>query len=123
MNFINRKNLGLFLIVIPMLLLMTSAFSKFFGSTSSIEMFEKWGMLEHMRWISISEFIISTLVLFPKTSKIGIFLLGIYMGGAMSIHLTHMEGNLILVPLFILVSSVLGYLIKDNFEFFKKLFS
>lgn len=109
------------LIVIPMILLLTSSFSKFFESENSVKMFENWNMLPHMRWISIVEFLISILVLFPKTTKIGLFLLGVFMGGAISIHLSHDNSNLILVPIFILSSVTIGYVIKDNFEFFKKL--
>lgn len=105
-----------------MLLLLTSSLSKFFESENAIKMFENWNMLGHMRWISISEFVISILVLFPKTTKIGLFLLGVFMGGAMSIHLSFNEGTFTLVPLFILSSVTIGYVIKDDFEFFKKLF-
>jgi hypothetical protein len=122
MKFLNRNTLGNILIFIPMLLLLTSAFSKFFESESAVRMFETWGIIKHMRWISICEILISSLVIIPKTHKIGIFLLAIFMGGSMSIHLVFSEFRFIIVPFFILFGPIIGYSIKNNFEFLKKLF-
>jgi uncharacterized membrane protein YphA (DoxX/SURF4 family) len=123
MKLFNRNTLADILIILPMLLLIISAFSKFFESGNAVNMFAAWGILEHMRWISISEFIIAILVIIPKTYKLGILLLSIFMSGAVSVHLLSFQENFMFVPIIILVSPIIGYMIKNKFEFFKNLFS
>lgn len=123
MKFFNRNTLSDILIMIPMLLLLISAFSKFFESESAVRMFTQWGILDHMKWISICEFIVAALVVIPKTHRVGILLLAVFMGASMAIHLVFSEHKFISVPLFMLVSPIIGYMIKNKFEFIKKLFS
>jgi hypothetical protein len=76
------------------------------------------GVGEYTQMLGISELILLGLLLYPKTMRIGFFLLCGYFGGAMATHLSHHDMFLApAVPLFFICLNVFlrdKYLLKPS---------
>ena len=80
--------------------------------------FTRLGVGEYTQMLGISELILLGLLLYPKTMRIGFFLLCGYFGGAMATHLSHHDMFLEpAIPLFFICLNVFlrdKYLLKPS---------
>lgn len=110
---LNLENFGLLLVLISSCFLIFTGICIIFGLYQTIEIF-KATKIDHIRiLVGILEIMISILIILPRTSLIGIFLLGIIMGGAISFHLSHLQGRGMEAPIIILLTATIGYLIRN----------
>ncbi len=90
-------------------LFLGSAIGKLLGAATVVEMFQKWGLENHLRLIGAGELISALLFAIPKTHSLGVLLLSAYMGGAIVTHMQH--GEAFVIPSVILALIwVAGYL-------------
>ena len=90
-------------------LFLGSASGKLLGATQVVEMFQKWGLENHLLLIGVGELISALLFAIPKTHSLGVLLLSSYMGGAIVTHMQHGEDYVIQSVILALIW-VAGYL-------------
>lgn len=112
-KFVNLENFGLLLVLISSCFLIFVGCCKIFGLYQTKEIFEATKLQNFRVVVGIIEILISILIILPRTSKVGIFLLGIVMGGAISFHLSHLQGKVIEAPIIILSTATIGYIIRN----------
>ena len=91
------------------LILVGSAAGKLIGARPMAEMFEKWGLRDHMLLIGVGELVSALLFLIPLTNSLGVLLLSAYLGGAIVTHMQNGESYFVPAVLLLLVW-VAGYL-------------
>lgn len=79
--------ISIILMVLPALMLLMSAVMKLSGAKEVVEGLGKAGLGNYIILLGIVELLSVALFLYPKTMKIGFYLLCSYLGGAMSIEL------------------------------------
>ncbi|HWY38404.1 MAG TPA: DoxX family protein [Bacteroidia bacterium] len=79
--------ISIVLMIIPSLMLVMSAIMKLAGAEQVITGLGKAGLGPYIKLIGITELLSVALFIYPKTYKLGFFLLCSYLGGAMSIEL------------------------------------
>ncbi len=79
--------LSMVLMVIPSLMLIMSAVMKLAGAEQVVTGLGKAGLGSFIKLFGIIELVSVALFIYPKTYKVGFFLLCSYLGGAMSIEL------------------------------------
>jgi len=72
------------------------AFMKLAAAAPLVEIYSKIGLLPYLRILGLSEILFVALFLWPRTMKMGFFLLTGYFGGAMAVEWSH--GNFFIVP-------------------------
>ena len=72
------------------------AFMKLVAAAPLVEIDSKIGLLPYLRILGIAELLFVALFLWPRTMKMGFFLLTGYFGGAMAVEWSH--GNFFVVP-------------------------
>ena len=72
------------------------AFMKLAVAAPLVEIYSKIGLLPYLRILGIAELLFVALFLWPRTMKMGFFLLTGYFGGAMAVEWSH--GNFFVVP-------------------------
>jgi hypothetical protein len=75
------------LMAIPSLMLTMSAIMKLIGAEQVVQGLTKAGLGNYITFLGIIELISVALFVYPKTHKIGFFLVCAYLGGALSIEL------------------------------------
>jgi hypothetical protein len=91
------------------LLMIASAITKILGVQAVAEVFEKWGLRNHLLLIGIGELVSALLFLIPRTNSLGLLLLSAYLGGAIVTHMQNGEPYIITALLLLLVW-IAGYL-------------
>ena len=77
--------------------------------------FIKLGVGEYTQLLGITEIILLALLLYPKTMRVGFFLICSYFGGAMATHLSHHD--MFLVPAIPLFFIWLNAFLRDKYFF------
>jgi hypothetical protein len=113
-KYFTLKNLGLILTSMVIFLLGISGFSKVFATDEMIKNFEFMNLTPYMALIGVMEIISVSLLLSPKTSIYGTIFISLIMSGAVAIHLSLMGGVGLFTPIFILLSSWLGYFLRTH---------
>jgi hypothetical protein len=72
-------------------LFVASAAIKLAGAAQVVEMFQKWGLENHLLLIGAGELTSALLFAIPQTHSLGVLLLSAYMGGAIVTHMQHGE--------------------------------
>ena len=72
------------------------AFMKLAVAAPLVEIYSKIGLLPYLRILGLTEILFVALFLWPRTMKMGFFLLTGYFGGAMAVEWSH--GNFFVVP-------------------------
>jgi DoxX-like family len=105
---------GRFISLIPVLLLLFSAFAKITQQPQVMSGFEKYGFADAaIRPLGITELACTILYLIPQTSMLGAILLTGYLGGATCTHIRAEESKFI-VPVLLGVFVWLGLFFRDN---------
>ena len=78
----------------------TGAVLKLAAFPPMVAIYSKTGMEQYLKVLGSAELIFLTLFLFPRTMRIGFFLLTAYFGGAMAVELSH--GGYFMMPAIIL---------------------
>ena len=78
---------------IPSVIILFSAIFKLIHAPIFAEAYVKSGIGEFLVPLAIAELVLLALFLFPKTFKVGFFLLCSYLGGAMMAHLANGDTN------------------------------
>lgn len=73
------------------LMLLFSAVMKLVAAQPVVEVFTKWGLMNHMVLIGIGELVSALLFAIPRTHSLGVLLLSAYLGGAIVTHMQHGE--------------------------------
>ncbi|HUE82146.1 MAG TPA: DoxX family protein [Pyrinomonadaceae bacterium] len=68
-----------------------SAVAKLAAAQAVVDMFQKWGLSNHLVLIGIMELISAILFVIPRTHSLGLLLLTAYLGGAIVTHMAHDE--------------------------------
>ena len=89
MNTKTRNIVSTVIGVLPSIMVAMSAFMKLSGNPQMVDGFTKMGMIQYLQLFGAIEVISLILFFYPKTHKIGFLLLCSYLGGAMSIELSH----------------------------------
>jgi hypothetical protein len=106
--------IGRFISLLPVLLLLFSAFAKITQQPQVMEGFAKYGFDERViRPLGITEVVCTILYLIPQTSVLGAILLTGYLGGATCTHVRAEEAKFI-VPAMLGVLVWLGLFFRDN---------
>jgi hypothetical protein len=72
-------------------LFLSSAAGKLARAAFAVEMFQKWGLGDHVLLIGAGELISALLFVISVTHSLGLLLLSGYMGGAIVTHMQHGE--------------------------------
>jgi hypothetical protein len=72
-------------------LFVASAAVKLAGAAQVVEVFQKWGLENHLLLIGVGELVSALLFAIPRTHSLGVLLLSGYMGGAIVTHMQHGE--------------------------------
>jgi len=84
-----RKIVATVFTVITILLLTAISVSKLVKAPVITERFTQLGLMNHLTHLAFATIAFTVLYGFPKTMKIGLFLLSCYFGGAIAINLEH----------------------------------
>jgi hypothetical protein len=87
------------------------AFMKLAVAAPLVEIYSKIGLLPYLRTLGLIEILLVALFLWPRTMKMGFFLLTGYFGGAMAVEWSH--GNFFIVPGIILSIIWLAAYLRD----------
>jgi hypothetical protein len=87
-----RRITGWILTGLLTVLFVASAAGKLAGAAQVVEMFQKWGLENHLLLIGVGELVSALLFAIPRTHSLGVLLLSAYMGGAIVTHMQHGEG-------------------------------
>jgi DoxX-like protein len=82
-----KRIISIVLMAIPSLMLVMSGIMKLIAAPEIVEGLTKGGLGNYIQLFGIIELVSVALFLYPKTYKIGFFLLLSYLGGALSIEL------------------------------------
>jgi hypothetical protein len=82
-----KRIISIVLMAIPSLMLVLSGIMKLIGAKPIVEGLTKGGLGNYVTLFGITELFSVALFIYPKTTKIGFFLLCSYLGGALSIEL------------------------------------
>ena len=108
------KIISIVLMVLPSLMIAMSAIMKLTGAEQVVEGLTKGGLGAYIKLLGIIELGSLALFLYPKTYKLGFFLLCSYLGGALSIELA--SGQPPMAAFFLAVIWVSVYL-RDKLMF------
>lgn len=109
-----RKILSFILILIPSAILVMSGFAKLSGNPQVTEGLSKIGFGPVLKILGIAELIFVALFLYPKTQKIGFYLILSYLGGAAAIEISVGAPPMALVYI---AFAWIGIFIKDQKQF------
>lgn len=68
-----------------------SAAAKLAAAQAVVDMFQKWGLSNHLVLIGVIELISAVFFVIPRTHSLGLLLLTAYLGGAIVTHMAHDE--------------------------------
>jgi DoxX-like family len=83
-----RKSLKWIPSILAALIIVSGSFMKLTAQPQLVEVFSKSGMLPYMKGLGIAELLFVSLFLWPRSLRIGFFLLTAYFGGAMAVELS-----------------------------------
>lgn len=109
-----RNIISLIVILIPSAILVMSGFAKISGNPQVTEGLSKLGFGPVLKILGIAELVFVALFLYPKTQKIGFYLILSYLGGAAAIEVSAGMPPMALV--YIALAWV-GLFIKDQKQF------
>jgi len=94
----NKSKLALTwsLSVLITLIITTAATMKLAGQPQLVEIYSKIGLLQYMSILGVAELLFVALFLWPRSMKLGFYLLTGYFGGAMAVELSH--GTIFIIP-------------------------
>lgn len=100
-KYLTLENLGWLLTSAVVILLGMSAFSKIMATEEMIKNFEFMKLTPYLSTVGLLELAAIILLSLPKTSIYGAILISCLMSGALSLHLSLMGGEKMMVPIFI----------------------
>ncbi len=109
-----KRILSIILIAIPSLMLAASAFMKLSGSPEIVDGLTKGGFGPYIIMLGIIELLSVALFIYPKTYKVGFFLLCSYLGGAIAVELA--SGQPPVAAVFLAIVWIAVFL-RDKFMF------
>jgi len=74
--------------ILAALIIVSGSVMKLTAQPQVVEVFSKSGMLPYLKGVGIAELLFVSLFLWPRTLRIGFFLLTAYFGGAMAVELS-----------------------------------
>lgn len=112
-KWISFENFGIALILISSIFLIFSGTCKILGLLETKVIFNSLKLQNYRVPIGVCEILVSILLFIPKLSQIGIFFLAILTGGAISVHLSYLQGQALEGPIIILICVTLGYIFRN----------
>ena len=109
-----KRIISIILIAIPSLMLTLSAFMKLSGSPEIVDGLTKGGFGPYIKLVGIIELFSVALFIYPKTYKVGFFLLCSYLGGAIAVELA--SGQPLIAAVFLAIVWISVFL-RDKFMF------
>jgi hypothetical protein len=106
------NNLKKYGIVLPALLILGSAVGKLVGAENVVKQLTAAGVYQYIYALALAEIVFCALWLYPKTSRVGFFLLCSYFGGAIATDLHHLE--VIVAPIVILSLIWVASYLRDS---------
>ncbi|MFC0772047.1 DoxX family protein [Terrimonas alba] len=98
--------------ILVALIIALGAFMKLTAQPQLVELFSKTGLLPYMKLLGIAELLFVSLFLWPRSIRIGLFLLTGYFGGAMAVELS--QHAFFIMPAAILALIWLAAWLRDN---------
>ncbi|SFD87963.1 DoxX-like family protein [Chitinophaga sp. CF118] len=85
-----KRIISIILMAIPTLVLIMGGVMKLIGAEpeSVVQFLTKYGFGSHLKVLGVTELIIASLLIYPKTNKIGFLLASCYLGGAFCLELS-----------------------------------
>ena len=107
------KNLGWVITALVSIVLFMSGVSKIVGTEEMVKNFEFMHLTPYMRLIGVAEVLGVGMLVYPKTSKYGAYLLSTIMFAAVALHLAMMGGANVNVPLFLGLGAWTAHCLRD----------
>jgi hypothetical protein len=94
------NNVRMYFIALPALMIVGSAIAKLVGAENVIKQLGEAGLTQFIPFFAAMEIVFCALWLYPRTGRVGFFLLCSYFGGAIATDLLHLQ--VIIAPILIL---------------------
>src|SRR6187549_3439261 len=98
--------------ILAALIIVSGSAMKLTAQPQLVEVFSRSGMLPYMKGLGLTELLFVSLFLWPRSLRIGFFLLTAYFGGAMAVELS--QHIFFIMPAVILTLVWLAAWLRDN---------
>ena len=113
-KYLTFKNLGWLFIIASIFLIGNTAINKIIGTEQMTKNFEFMNLSKFMLPIGILEMFCIIGLIVPVLSKYAAIVITALMGGAIAIHLSLMNGNMVKLPVTVLFLTWAGYWLREN---------